>query len=347
MNTWAPRIAFLVLLVFLMIGFGVIIRPFLLPALAALIIAVICSPVNRVFLRLLRGRKRLAALAATCVVTLCILGPLSTLISIAAVNSVDAVKSVIRNLQVGQIAQAIDRINAWAQEAAAQVPGLQLEDLNIRARLLEIVSSIGSVLYQYSPKFFTATLTMVAGAVLIVIFLFVFFLDGARLCSALTSLIPLKDEHKNILLQEITSVITGIFAGMIATAFVQGLLIGIGYWIAGIANPLVWGVLAVGVTLIPVIGGPVMYVPPAVALMLGGHWYQGIFLLLYGILIVSTADNIIKPLALRGRVNLHPVLLALALVGGTLWIGAAGVIIGPMVVALMLAMIRIYRKEFL
>lgn len=330
-----------------MISFGVIIKPFLLPALTAIIIAVICSPVNRLFLRLLRGRKKLAALAATIVVALCILGPLSSLISIAAVNSVDAVKTVIGKLQAGQIAQALDRINTWVQNTATQVPGLQLEDLNIRARLLEIVSAIGSAVYQYSPKFFTATLTIFSGVILVVIFLFIFFLDGAGLCNALISLIPMKEEHKKILLQEITSVITGIFAGMIAAAFVQGMLIGIGYWIAGIANPLVWGVLAVGVTLIPVIGGPVMYVPPAVALMIGGHWYQGLFLLLYGILVVSTADNIIKPLALRGRVNVHPVLLALALIGGTLWLGAAGVIIGPMIVALMLAMIRIYRKEFL
>jgi len=134
---------------------------------------------------------------------------------------------------------------------------------------------------------------------------------------------------------------------MVLTACAQGLLIGIGYWIAGISNPAVWGALAIGVTLIPVIGGPVMYVPPAAALIIGGHFYSGLFLLLFGVGIVSTVDNVIKPLAMRGKVNVHPVLLALALVGGTFWLGTAGIIVGPVVVALMLAMIRIYRKEFL
>lgn len=347
MNARAPRISFLVLLLILMISFGVIIRPFLVPAMTALIIAVICWPVNRVFFRLLRGRKRLAASCATAVVALCILVPLSTMVTIATVNSVGAIKTVIGNLEVGQIARALDRVNAWVLEKAAQVPGLELVDLNIRGRLLEAASALGTFIYQYSPKVFTATINIFLSALLVVIFLFLFFLEGPALYTALISLVPLKGEHKEILVKEITAVISGVFAGMIATACAQGMLIGIGYWIAGISHAAVWGVLAVGITLIPVIGGPIMYVPPAIALMIGGHWYQGIFLMLYGICIVSTVDNIIKPLAMRGKVNVHPMLLALALIGGTIWLGAAGVIVGPMIVALMLAMLRIYRKEFL
>jgi predicted PurR-regulated permease PerM len=347
MDNKAPRISFLLLFVILMITFGVIIKPFLLPALIALIIAVICRPINRFFLRLLRGRKYLAALAATIVVALCILIPLSVLVSVAAVNSVGAVKAVIGKLEVGQIALAIDRVNAWVQAAAAQIPGFHLSDLNIRAKMLEFLSAFGSMIYEYSPRVFTATFNVFIGAVLVVLFIFIFFLEGAVLYDTMISLVPLKSEHKDILVREITSVITGTFTGMIATACIQGILIGIGYWIAGISNAAVWGVLAIGVTLIPVIGGPIMYLPPAIALIIGEHPYKGTFLILYGICIVSTIDNIIKPLAMRGKVNVHPVLLALALVGGTLWLGTAGIIVGPVVVALMLAMLRIYQKEFL
>jgi len=347
MDNRAPRISFLLLFVILMITFGLIIRPFLLPALIALLIAVICRPVNRFFLKLLHGRKYLAALAATIVVALCILIPLSILVSIAAVNSVDAVKAVIGKLEVGQIAQSIDRINAWFLAKADLLPGLQLSDLNIRAKLLEFLSALGAMIYEYSPRVFTATFNIFIGALLVVLFIFIFFVEGAGLYETMISLLPLKSEHKNILVQEVTSVITGTFTGMIATACAQGVLIGVGYWIAGISNAAVWGVLAIGVTLIPVIGGPIMYLPPAIALIIGEHMYRGIFLILYGICIVSTIDNIIKPLVMRGKVNVHPVLLALALVGGTLWLGTAGIIVGPVVVALMLAMLRIYRKEFL
>ena len=112
---------------------------------------------------------------------------------------------------------------------------------------------------------------------------------------ALMSLLPLDPNHKQVLAKEVASVITGTFAGMVATALAQGILIGIGYWIAGIDNPLVWGVVAIGVTLIPVIGGPVMYIPPAIALIIGGSMGKGIFLLIWGVAIVSMADNVIKP----------------------------------------------------
>ena len=71
------------------------------------------------------------------------------------------------------------------------------------------------------------------------------------------------------------------------------------------------------------------------------------FLLLWGLALVSTIDNVIKPVVMRGKVNVHPVLLALAIIGGSLWLGAIGFIIGPVIVALLLAMLRIYRREFL
>ena len=90
-----------------------------------------------------------------------------------------------------------------------------------------------------------------------------------------------------------------------------------------------------------------MYLPPAIALIVGGSMGRGLFLLLWGLALVSTIDNVIKPVVMRGKVNVHPVLLALAIIGGSLWLGAIGFIIGPVIVALLLAMLRIYRREFL
>jgi len=343
----ASRISFLVLLLLLMVAFGVIIQPFLVAALVALIITVICWPVNRLCIRLLRGRRYAAAGLATLLVWLCILGPLCTIITVAAMNAVDAVKAVISYLEVGSIAQGIDQANMWLQNKIAAFPQFIPAEFNIRAKMLEFLSSAGKIVYEYSPKVFTATAGVFVGFLMVVLFLFMFFAEGDQLQEALLSLLPLNPEHKQILIKEVAGVITGTFAGMVVTALAQGILIGIGYWIAGIDKPLVWGVVAIGVTLIPVIGGPVMYIPPAVALIIGGSMGKGIFLLIWGAGLVSMADNIIKPLVMRGKVNVHPVLLALAIVGGSMWLGAIGFIVGPVIVALMLAMIKIYRREFI
>ena len=343
----ASRISFLVLLGLLMAAFAFIIQPFLVPALIALIITVICWPINRICMRLCRGRRYVAAGLATALVCLCVLGPLSTIITVAAGNAVDAVKAVISSLEVGSIAQAIDQGNTWLQGKIASLPQFIPSEFNIRAKLLEMLTSAGKVAYEYSPKVFSATAGVFAGFFLVVLFLFIFFAEGDSLEQALVSLLPLNPEHKRILLHEVAGVITGTFAGMVTTALVQGILIGIGYRIAGIDNSLVWGVVAIGVTLIPVIGGPAMYLPPAIALIIGGSIGKGVFLLIWGIGLVSTVDNIIKPVVMRGKVNVHPVLLALAIIGGSIWLGAIGFIIGPVIVALMLAMIRIYRREFI
>jgi predicted PurR-regulated permease PerM len=233
------------------------------------------------------------------------------------------------------------------QAKMAALPQFVPAELNIRAKLLEFLGAAGKVAYEYSPKVFSATAGLVTGFLLVEIFLLMFFAEGDRLQQVLLSLIPLEPEHKQVLTKEVSGVITGTFAGMLVTALVQGILIGIGYWIAGIDNAFVWGVVAVGVTLIPVIGALAMYLPPAVALIVGGSMGSGIFLLIWGFALVSMADNIVKPVVMRGKVNVHPVLLALAIIGGSLWLGAVGFIIGPVIVALLLAMLRIYRREFL
>lgn len=343
----ASKISFLLLLVLLMAAFAVIIKPFLVPALLALIITVICWPVNLLCVQLCRGRRYAAAVLATMLVSLCILAPLGTIIAVAASNAVDAVKAVIAHLQVGSVAQGIDQANLWLQNKIAAFPQFFPAELDIRAKLLEFLSGTGKVLYEYSPRVFSATAGMFAGFLLVVVFLFLFFAEGDKLQQTFLSLLPLDPEHKQVLTREVAGVISGTFAGMIVTAFAQGALIGIGYWIAGIANPLVWGVVAIGVTLIPVVGGPVMYMPPAVALLIGGSPGRGLFLLLWGAALVSTVDNVIKPLVMRGRVNVHPVLLALAIIGGSIWLGAIGFIVGPVIIALLLAMLRIYRREFI
>jgi predicted PurR-regulated permease PerM len=343
----ASKISFLVLLLVLMAAFVAIVQPFLVSALVALIITVICWPVNRFCIRLCRGKRYVASGLATLLVSLCILVPLSTIIAFAAMNAVGAVTAVVSHLEGGAIAQVIDQANVWLQTKIAAFPQVVPAEFNIRETLLTFLSAAGKIAYEYSPKVLTATTAIFIGFLLVVLFLFMFFAEGDRLQQVLLSLVPLEPEHKQILTKEVSGVITGTFAGMIVTAIAQGMLIAIGYWIAGIDNALVWGVVTIGVTLIPVVGALAMYLPASVALIIGGSMGSGIFLLIWGLTLVSMADNVIKPVVMRGKVNVHPVLLALAIIGGSIWLGAIGFIVGPVIVAMMLAMLRIYRREFI
>lgn len=345
MGNKAPKIAFLVLLAILLAAFCVIVRPFLLPALFALVIAVICNPIYNFLLKLVRQRH-VAAFITTVFVCICILIPLGMAVAVIVLNAADAVHYVTSQLEAGQIATALDNANVWFAAKMSGFADILPENFSLRASLIDSLKEAGKVIYQYSPKVITATVSAVGGLLLLVILLFVFFAEGGRMYESILGLMPLKNEHKKLLAREVRTVISATFLGMIATSVAQGILIGIGFYFAGISNPVFWGLTAIGVTLIPIIGGPLMYIPAVTALAIGGETGKAAFLLLYGVLIVSLIDNLIKPLIMRGKVNINPVLLALSLIGGALWIGPAGIILGPLVVVLMIAMLRIYQREF-
>lgn len=344
MNNRSPRLAFLVLLIILVAAFIMILRPFLLPILFAGLIVVICDPIYRYILRFLKKRY-LASFVATCIVSIGILIPLGIVVAVVIINSSDAVSYVTQELQSGGFASQLDELNAWIMDNRLVLAGAIPEDFNIRAALIAILKNVGTVVYQYSPKVISATAGLFSGFLLTVIFILVFFAEGELLYKNIFKIIPLEDEHKNVIAREIKYVISGVFLGQMATSVAQGILIGLGFWMLGISDPLVWGLVAVGVTLIPVIGGPLMYVPASIAFIMNGDTIRGVMLLAYGIFIVSMVDNIIKPVVMRGKVNVHPVLLALSIIGGGLWLGASGIIIGPLVIALLISMLKIYNND--
>jgi predicted PurR-regulated permease PerM len=347
MQERTTKIVFLVILLTLLVIFGTLIRPFLIPALIAGLIAVICTPLRRFFVGLLPKRPYLAAFMTTLAAFLCVIIPLGAVVWAVAYNTNEALSITISELRNGDLAQTADSVDAWIKEKSADYPGLVPSDFHLRTAFVDFLKSVGKLAYEYSPHVVAVTLRVTGGLFLVVGFLFLFFAEGPTYYNTLVGFLPLKGRHKEILTNEIRVAITATFLGMIATAAVQGFLLGIGYWIAGISNPVVWGLVAVGVTLIPVVGGALMYVPPAIYLILTGSVGSGIFLLAFGIGIVSMVDNVIKPLVMRGRMDIHPVLIAMSLIGGSVWLGPSGIIVGPLVLVLLVAMLRIYRKEFL
>ena len=340
------KTTFLVLLVVLLAAFVWIIRPFLAAGLLSILAVVICDPVYQIFLRWVRQKRYLASFLATIFVVLCVMIPLGIIGGVVITNGIDLIGKITSQLESGQLAGGIDGIGSWISAKMQEISGLLPADFDLRATLIKLFNMVGSIAYQYSPKVFSATFKVITNFFIMLIFVFVLFAEGPAAFKAIFSLFPLAEEHKKILVKEIRSVISGTFLGLLATAAAQGVLIGIGFWIAGIPNPFLWGIVAVGVTMVPFIGAVLMYIPASAYLFISGHWIYGLFMFIYGVGIVSTVDNLIKPLIMRGSVNVHPLLLALSIIGGGIWLGLTGMILGPIIVALMFAMLDIYRREF-
>jgi predicted PurR-regulated permease PerM len=343
------RRAFLVLLFIFFIIFLFIIKSFLLPGVFSILIAIIADPIYQFLLKTVRNHRYIAAFLATTIVSLCVVIPFTFILVVIASNITEVIRNIIEQLESGQLAHALDSANIWLRERLSFVSAIlpiEYDTINMREMLLSTLKAVGKDVYGYSSGLVKMTVSIVAGLVLTVILIFTFFAEGSAILKYFLSLIPLSEEHKNLLTRETRQVISGTFLGMIATAFAQGFLSGVAYWLVGFSNPSLWALVGIVVTLIPVIGGPTMYVPASIGLFLTGSYGKAIFLFLFGVGIISTVDNIIKPLIMRGKVDVHPVLLGLCLIGGGLWAGLVGIVIGPLVAALMLAMLRAYKREF-
>jgi predicted PurR-regulated permease PerM len=188
-------------------------------------------------------------------------------------------------------------------------------------------------------------LELVVGLVIMTICLYYFLVDGPGMLAALMKLSPLDEAYERQLLGEFGKVTRAVVTATLLSAVVQGILAGIGFKIAGIDAVFLLSVLTMFAAMIPFAGAAIVWVPCALWLLFDGHPYAGGFLVAYGILVVSMADNLIKPWILHGQSNLHPLLALLSVLGGVKALGPIGILVGPMVVVFLQVLLQMLHQE--
>ena len=187
--------------------------------------------------------------------------------------------------------------------------------------------------------------------VLIVIFTtmtsYYLLLEGPALARFAVRMVPLPQPETRALMHEFHEVAVGTLLGMGVIALIQGTLAGIGFGIFGIGKPIVWGALCAVASLLPAIGTGIVCVPAGIVWALTGHIGGGVGLLVYwGIIITSIPDYWLRPRLMKGHMRLHELLVLIAVFGGIEAFGAIGILIGPMFVAMFVAMLRIYERNY-
>jgi predicted PurR-regulated permease PerM len=182
------------------------------------------------------------------------------------------------------------------------------------------------------------------------LFLFLFMLffllrDGERLVAELRRISPLGVEREGEIARHLGRTIQGILAAQLLVPFAQGLVALPGFALVGLPSPLLWSAMVALISFVPLIGAPLVWVPASIYVMKEVSLGAGIACFLYGLLFISTIDNLLKPLVLRGAAQIHPVLGFLAILGGVMTFGAAGFLVGPVILSLVLSALRIYRLE--
>jgi predicted PurR-regulated permease PerM len=306
----------------------------------AMFLAFLLYPVNRSLRRRLHGNGR-AAGVLTVLTPIVILLPLSAL-SIAFVSEISGLMRTVqqraRELDIKSLSDLqqfplIARANAWLQAhggiSADQVRGWVLsatQDLLQRAAGL-------------SGSFFLGALGSVIGFSIMLFLLFFFLRDGDALCRRARGLIPMDEQRKDRLFRQLSDVARAIVLGTTLTALIQGVLVGIGIAIAGLPSPVVLGVVTTLLAMLPMGGAGIVWVPALGWLLYDGRWGYAIFMLAWG-LMVSGLESVLRPVLISGRAHISALAIFVGVLGGISAFGTIGIIVGPVVLSLVLALIE-------
>ena len=336
-------IAFLIAVLYL---FYLIVRPFLTDIFLAIVTAMVLYPSYKLIQRLFKGWKIVPALLTLFLAILIFLVPISFLSGLITSQSLDFYQKISGGLTDGSFKKFLDLKFVYFN--------LFFERWHIDIQSLRVEEYIGKFLAASSEfiyKEMTHLAKGVAGSLfdLIIILFISFFLliDGEKFLRELKILSPLEVTHHDRIILQLERTTKATLRGSIIVALTQGLLGGIGFWIFSIPSAAFLGVCMVFSSVIPLVGTSIIWIPAALYLAFTSSLWMAIGLALWGILIISGADNILRPLLLKGNANLHPLLTFLSVLGGLIYFGFLGFILGPIVLSFLMTMFEIYKKEFL
>src|SRR5262245_58387720 len=324
-------------------GCFILFRPFLYPLVSALIIGIVFAPVHHRVERLVRSRG-LAAALSTLLVILVVALPLAAIL-LTLSHEVASVRVLIEQRSEGSGGFA-----AWAQSLVEKPlrwlsPYVDVGEVDLRAAVLTRAKEIGGTLVAGGVTVLGGAASFLVNSVISLFTLFFVFREGRTLLRRLAGLLPLTDEQVQKLFSGIENTIVGTVYGGLVVASVQGALVGLALWALGVESPVLWGVMAAFFALLPLVGTAVVWVPAALYLVASGRWGQALLLVAWCTLVVGMIDNVLRPLLLSGRVEMHPLLIFFAVFGGVSVFGFLGLIIGPVVVAVTATLLGLLRDE--
>jgi predicted PurR-regulated permease PerM len=215
----------------------------------------------------------------------------------------------------------------------------QLDFAGTAGSFASLLTALGSSVLQNS-------VSQVLNAILTFYLLFFFLRDRKQIVRKLQTLSSLSSSETRYVLQRFVDTIHATVFGKLVVAAVQGILSGLMFWWLDLPLPILWGAVMAMLSIIPVLGAFVVWMPAAIYLALEGDWGKALILTAWGAGVVSTIDNILYPMLVGNRLKLHTVPAFIGAIGGIIAFGAAGLILGPAIISVTLALIKILKKRF-
>jgi predicted PurR-regulated permease PerM len=315
-------------LVILLLGIGIIIAvsPYFVGLLGVLVLYVLGQPM---FVRLSRALSpERAALAVILLIVLFVLVPSIIVLGLV----LDQAPAAIRGFQEGAVLERLRDV--------------RIGSVDVGTEISKAGRNVVTWLSGQAFDLFGAAARSVINLIIALIGVFYLLTGGDRVWERVKDYLPFSDAAAELLRHRFYSITQATFYGTVVTAVVQGTLVGIGFYIAGIPSPVFWGTVAAFASILPLVGGALVWLPATLVLLVQGDTGHAIFLAAWGAILVANIDNIIRPLIFKKLSDIHPITTLVGAFAGLRYFGLLGVLVGPLAITYFFELLRIFDEEY-
>lgn len=328
---------FLIFLVILCLAtIFILFRPFLVEIIIATVLVSVCYPWYEKLTKILWNKKYLASFIMCLLILLIVIIPISNLIVYAGKKA---------SLAYGGINEMLNKADSIQYGFLEKINiDNSAKDL-IKNLIIDTAGKVKDWLLSGATIIVKETTSFIISLIFIILTMFFFFVDGRKMANKLILWSPLPNKYDIEIIKKFREVSRTTLISVFVTALIQGLLGGLGFLIVGWPFIFVFIIMAF-LSLIPYIGSSIFYIPASVYLIFSGQIWQGIVLLFWCLIVVSNADELIRAYIIRGKAEVNPIFIIFSILGGIYFFSFWGVIIGPLIIALVASVFHIYELEY-
>lgn len=314
------------------------IQPFMGVLMWAAVLVIVFYPIHR---RLVQRTKKpsLSALLSCVLVILTILVPVS-LLTVAVLNELAGAAQNVQaaiNYVLDPNSPMTGRFLRWAGNY------VDVERLRSGEYLAQQLGGVSGGLAGQTLGVIGGVIGAIVQMFFVIFTMYYLFRDGDRIFERIKDALPLNNKEALAIMERAKEVVGASVYGVLVIAVIQGSLGGLAFWALGVPSAIVWGVAMTFLSMIPMLGSFLVWVPAAIYLALTGHYVKAILLVLWGTLVIGMIDNFLRPKLVGGRTRLHELLIFFAVLGGLQVFGVLGIVLGPVVLALAMSLIEVFR----
>lgn len=335
---------FFAALLFLLYQLYAVFSDFLAPIVWAAILAMLFFPLYRIVLRWCGGRDTVAALSLTLLITWGVLLPTISLSSVITREAIGLYQRTSEYVSSGGLNSDLDRLHQ--SRVGRWMDRLEGYEIDWNAVARSGIDNVGTLIVAQVTSVAKNVAVFLFDFTIMVFTLFFLFRDGERMYRSLRDMIPMDPEHKDAIFSVLSQTLSAVTQGMVATALAQGVLTWVALWALGLPYTAFLGVAAGVLSLVPFVGAAGVWIPCTIYLAATSDWVRAVILLTYGSLVISMVDNVLRPLLIGGQTRLPTLFLFFGILGGVQVYGVLGLFLGPVLLAIAMAFIRIYQEQF-